>query len=649
MGWVLEVLSQTSNVVTASLQLLPGTSQVGRAQTAQIRSTHQSVSRVHAEVVVEPTQGSLAEVLPLKVSIVDRSSTGHTFVNDQQPGKGNVTKLSAGDVLHFGVEPLRYTLRWRPMLLSISSRFSAEELQSLDEKARKAGLFLTPDWTVQCTHLLLEQFAITPKLLCCIIDGASPVSMAFLSELLKRANESSELSAAALPADFAPKAAIGPDAAYNSELDAYVKAPRPRRELLRGIWVIFSAKAIYDTLSVALSSAGSPVQILTQDQSAASVLQDLKKAAAKAMPQEVWIIPTLPPGLGAVLSKPLSDLRCACRVVGQEALVGAILSGSICGIRETAQLLPKSELAAETFPETQPTHPTQPVEVSQGRRKRQLPWEKASMQVKEESFPNTLQEVPSEPSAPAPPSKKVKMELEEKDPLGKKALGPSGGSLQASQGSQGAQIPKAPGQRSSPPPPKAASQGPSQPAEAPRAASLRQTLQPLAALSRESPRVEASLQMQSPAMPTQPKIEEKEDKVNLGTVNSSAPSLPRPAQPEVKAEEPAPDLTREVPVHPTNTWLPQLAQKSGRSLVLDGVELPRATWFTTTKRRPETAAAAAPEANGKPNFKRFRKAQRSQDRPFVDFVPWAPAVGGLDLFSSQPTLETESQIPRLAM
>ena len=57
-----------------------------------------------------------------------------------------------------------------------------------------------------------------------------------------------------------------------------------------GIWVIFSAKAIYETLSVALSSAGSPVQILTQDQSAASVLQDLKKAAAKAMPQEVRVL-----------------------------------------------------------------------------------------------------------------------------------------------------------------------------------------------------------------------------------------------------------------------------------------------------------------------------------------------------------------------
>ena len=35
-------------------------------------------------------------------------------------------------------------------------------------------------------------------------------------------------------------------------------------------------------------------------------------------------------------------------------------------------------------------------------------------------------------------------------------------------------------------------------------------------------------------------------------------------------QEVAPDLTREIPVHPTNTWLPQLAQKSGCGLVLDG-------------------------------------------------------------------------------
>ena len=53
-----------------------------------------------------------------------------------------------------------------------------------------------------------------------------------------------------------------------------------------GIWVIFSAKTVYDTLSMALSCAGSPVQILTQDESVSSVLQDLKKASSKGQPQE---------------------------------------------------------------------------------------------------------------------------------------------------------------------------------------------------------------------------------------------------------------------------------------------------------------------------------------------------------------------------
>lgn len=58
----------------------------------------------------------------------------------------------------------------------------------------------------------------------------------------------------------------------------------------------------------------------------------------------------------------MSAVRC-------QALVGAILSGSVKGIQETAGLLPKSELQ-ESFPETQPT----PALESQ-KRKRQLPWD----------------------------------------------------------------------------------------------------------------------------------------------------------------------------------------------------------------------------------------------------------------------------------
>lgn len=132
----------------------------------------------------------------------------------------------------------------------------------------------------------------------------------------------------------------------------------------------------------------------------------------------------MPPGLRAVLSKPLQELRCPFREVGQEALVdgilehvnavtkftyyvmsldvvmhaitymhflflivlgiwsynaqlsqpqalvGAILSGSLQAIHGTAGLAPKVELQ-ESFPETQPTNAR--TEPSQGRR--QLPWD----------------------------------------------------------------------------------------------------------------------------------------------------------------------------------------------------------------------------------------------------------------------------------
>lgn len=631
MAWVLEVQGPRTTTPTVSLQLLPGTSQVGRAQTAQIRSTHQSVSRVHAEIVVKPAAGSLSEVLPLEISILDRSSTGHTFVNEQQPGKGHPQRLCAGDVLHFGVDPLRYKLSWRPMLMSISSRLAASELQSLQDKARGIGVFLTPEWSAQCTHLLLDQFAITPKLLCCIIDGALPVSMLFLSEMSRRVNENCELLPTPAAAEFAPKAAAGPDAEYASGLGAYVKQPLPRRELFRGIWVIFSAKPVYDTLSTALSCAGSPIQILTQDQSVSSVLQDLRKASSKGPPTEVWIIPTLPAGLGA-LAKPLQDLRCPCRMVSQKALVGAIIAGTIKDIRETA-VLPKSELQAESFPDTQPTSaPCQP----QARGKRQLAMDsKPAVQVKEESFPNTFQDIaPGQPEAKQEVAeKKAKTEHEEQEQAEER---------ERHETQKRQQEPQKKDAHAMPPPSLqgSATRPGARPASQNPTVAASQTAQP-ASQRRETERPEAASLQTIQAVLVQPKQEDREAKVDISTVHSSAASLPR--APEVKVEEP--QVLREDPqIHPTNTWLPQLAQKGGRGLVVDGVELPRATWFTTTKRRAETPQQAA----GKPNFKRFRKVQRTEARPVVRCVPWAPPRN-LELFTSQPSMETESQIPRLAI
>ena len=62
-----------------------------------------------------------------------------------------------------------------------------------------------------------------------------------------------------------------------------------------------------------------------------------------------------------------------------------------------------------------------------------------------------------------------------------------------------------------------------------------------------------------------------------------------------------PAQVRDAVLHPIHTWLPQLESKSLKELVLDGVELPRASCFAGKR--------AAVAVEGRANFKRFRKAQ----------------------------------------
>ena len=107
MGWLL-----VCNGSGQQLRLRPGTVQIGRAQTAHIKAVHQSVSRVHAEIVVEPCTGALTAVSPLGVKLVDRSSTGHTFVDGSvcaakvgrlRRGNGPMPRLTFA---HHAPEPL---------------------------------------------------------------------------------------------------------------------------------------------------------------------------------------------------------------------------------------------------------------------------------------------------------------------------------------------------------------------------------------------------------------------------------------------------------------------------------------------------------------------------------------------------------------
>ncbi|CAE7349248.1 NBN [Symbiodinium sp. CCMP2456] len=621
MSWqlALEGASQSQPASDSPLLLLPGSAQVGRGQTAIIRSTHQSVSRVHAELVINATEGSLADVRPLEVSLIDRSSTGHTFVNElKTPGKGVPVKLQDGDFFTCGIDPLRYTLRWRPILLSVSSRLSAPELRGLEDLARACGVFLTTEWTQQCTHLLIEQWAITPKLLCCIIDGALPVTSSFLDELVSRRD--TELRPEPAAASCAPRPPGGADAAYGDELSAYASSPSPRRQLLKGSWIIFSHKQAYDALHLPLEHAGASFLLVAQDVPAGSVVQDLKRGVAMhGAPSEVWIIPALPPGLAPLLSE-LGELRCPCLVVGQQAVVAALLSGQKTRATDTATIVPKTELP-ESFPDTHQNESTQAQAPLRQRsrisRKRPMPWDgdalpKPAPEAKEETVPQ--------------PVHRSEVELKVKEELGEE-LGRGPEKANAEQPLPSQSGPKGAAER-------AHALGASVPGHKPEPERPAEVI--------HSQQATLSMRAAVPPMSQRPKLEEKqEEKISPGTIQSvQSTHLP----PEVKTEEELIIDGAEPVVHPTGIWLNPLKARCSNRLVLEGVELPRASWATADKRAPEVHPS-----EGKPNFKRFRKGQSTEVTTFVHVVPWAPPARRLD-FETQPSIDMrESDIPNLGM
>ncbi|CAE7941918.1 NBN [Symbiodinium sp. KB8] len=680
MSWqlALEGASQSQPTSDSPLLLLPGSAQVGRGQTAIIRSTHQSVSRVHAELVIKATEGSLADVRPLEISLIDRSSTGHTFVNElKTPGNGVPVKLQDGDFFTCGIDPLRYTVRWRPILLSVSSRLSAAELRGLEDLARACGVFLTTEWTQQCTHLLIEQWAITPKLLCCIIDGALPVASSFLDDLVSRRD--TELRPEPATASCAPRPPGGADAAYSTELSAYASSPSPRRQLLKGSWIIFSHKQAYDALHLPLEHAGASFLLVAQDVPAGSMVQDLKRGVAMhGAPSEVWIIPALPPGLAPLLSE-LGELRCPCLVVGQQAVVAALLSGQKKRATDTATIVPKTELP-ESFPDTHQNESTQAQAPLRQRsrisRKRPMPSDgdalpKPVPEAKEERVPQPVhrscklsahknitpfsteravkESARLSASAPAPvprdcaargevgavalPGVELKVKEELGEELGRGMAGavalPRDVSeenataeqpLPSQSGPKGAERAHAPG-----------SSGPGHKPEPERPAEVIHSQQ-----------ATLSMRAAAPPMSQRPKLEEKqEEKISPGTIQSvQSTHLP----PEVKTEEELIIDGAEPVVHPTGIWLNPLKARCSNRLVLEGVELPRASWATADKRAPEVYPS-----EGKPNFKRFRKGQSTEVTTFVHVVPWAPPARRLD-FETQPSIDMrESEIPNLGM
>ncbi|WVZ59392.1 hypothetical protein U9M48_009538 [Paspalum notatum var. saurae] len=143
-----------------------GTYKVGRKDCDVIVQSDTSISRVHAEIVIEkmvawdPHSGAPSS--PSHVRVVDRSKYG-TFVNKVHGTQGSRlhkdenVMLSDGDTV---------TLSFVPIVAFFHGRKSARIDPSLQAVMTSIGAYATRKWSNECTHVLADESCpLTPELL----------------------------------------------------------------------------------------------------------------------------------------------------------------------------------------------------------------------------------------------------------------------------------------------------------------------------------------------------------------------------------------------------------------------------------------------------------------------------------------------------
>uniref|UniRef100_A0A0E0M911 Nibrin homolog n=1 Tax=Oryza punctata TaxID=4537 RepID=A0A0E0M911_ORYPU len=151
-----------------------GTYKVGRKDCDVIVQTDTSISRIHAEIVVEkmvawdPQSGAPAS--PSYVRVVDRSKYG-TFFNKVQGTQGSRlhkdedAMLSDGDTVTFGTGNATFRLSFVPIVVFFHGKKSGRISPSLQAVMTSIGAYATRKWSDECTHVLVdESCSLTPEL-----------------------------------------------------------------------------------------------------------------------------------------------------------------------------------------------------------------------------------------------------------------------------------------------------------------------------------------------------------------------------------------------------------------------------------------------------------------------------------------------------
>ncbi|KAA8547638.1 hypothetical protein F0562_004067 [Nyssa sinensis] len=240
-----------------------GTYKVGRKGCDVIINKDKGVSRIHAEIVVDAMVSldhlqNKSSNVSSKVRIRDCSKYG-TFINKNLGSKEKVhefpnreTTLKDSDLISFGTGNATYKFCFVPLVFFVHCPTLFQENQLLQDKISSIGACITHNWSLECTHVLVDQsMALTENVIDAVV-AKKPVILYNWIEFVAEKNICTEIPSCS---SYAPSLML-------EGVSVKVGEPESRDNFLRGYTFLLESTQKYkfkDRLQLLLEVVGAKV------------------------------------------------------------------------------------------------------------------------------------------------------------------------------------------------------------------------------------------------------------------------------------------------------------------------------------------------------------------------------------------------------
>ncbi|KMT08098.1 hypothetical protein BVRB_6g143500 [Beta vulgaris subsp. vulgaris] len=181
-----------------------GTYKVGRKGCDVTIGNDKSVSRIHAEIILDPVEslehvGNRSSYFSSNVRIKDCSKYGTYFERNSSTKEkvrdcpGNETYLKDGDLVSFGTGNATYRFSYVPLIFYLCNFTSSQGTPSAQDTVSSIGARVAYKWTTECTHVIVDPFTPVTEEIIDIILANKPLVLSTWLELVAACRLNNEI------------------------------------------------------------------------------------------------------------------------------------------------------------------------------------------------------------------------------------------------------------------------------------------------------------------------------------------------------------------------------------------------------------------------------------------------------------------------